>query len=195
MTSEGIIKVTATHPEGGMNVCTEFHGNPSNSCWHVSTWTKAVDSPIYRAALLAWLKMDILTECPQFTRLFLCSCSSAECGACTSPFLDSWNNHLHTHSCMKNISTYTRPLRLTQLQELLAVAHLLHKQHCDCWQRLFTTATKQTDWHLITSLFLSLSLSLSHTHTHIKEARTISCWLRNTASTKVFLLFLSFREA
>ncbi len=26
-----------------MNVCTKFHGNPSNSCWDISVWDKVMD--------------------------------------------------------------------------------------------------------------------------------------------------------
>ncbi len=33
------------HLLGTMYVGTEFHGNPSNSCWDISVWTKVVDRP------------------------------------------------------------------------------------------------------------------------------------------------------
>ncbi len=33
---EKLAKIIAIHPEGTMNVCTTFHGNPSNGCWYFS---------------------------------------------------------------------------------------------------------------------------------------------------------------
>lgn len=33
---------------GNMNVCTIFHGNPSNSSWDISFWIKVVDQPTDR---------------------------------------------------------------------------------------------------------------------------------------------------
>lgn len=38
-----ITKVIRFHPLITMNVCTNFHSNPSNSCWEISFWQKVVD--------------------------------------------------------------------------------------------------------------------------------------------------------
>ncbi len=41
MKSEGINKVITIHPEGDVDVCTKFHGNPSSSCGshsHKTSW-------------------------------------------------------------------------------------------------------------------------------------------------------------
>ncbi len=35
----GITKVVAFHPVEDMNLCTKFHGSPSNSCWDISLKT------------------------------------------------------------------------------------------------------------------------------------------------------------
>lgn len=39
--SQMITKISKSHPLGTVNVCTSFHGNPSNICWEMSVWTKA----------------------------------------------------------------------------------------------------------------------------------------------------------
>lgn len=40
MKSQGPNRV---HPLGNTNVCTKFHGSPTNSCRDISVWTKVVD--------------------------------------------------------------------------------------------------------------------------------------------------------
>lgn len=51
-----------TCPEGHMNVCSKYHGNPSSSCWEISVWTKVAQpddrpvSTIPRAMLQMWVK-------------------------------------------------------------------------------------------------------------------------------------------
>ncbi len=37
--NQGFTKVVTIHPERDMNVFTEFHGNPPNSCWDTSLKT------------------------------------------------------------------------------------------------------------------------------------------------------------
>lgn len=36
----GITNVITVDPDWDMNICTKCHGNPSNSCWYISVWTK-----------------------------------------------------------------------------------------------------------------------------------------------------------
>lgn len=50
-----ISKLITIHPEGDVNYCLKFHGNPSNNCWDISVWTKLLDqqtdisNPVSRA--------------------------------------------------------------------------------------------------------------------------------------------------
>lgn len=37
-----ITKVFKIHPMGTSNICSEFHGNLSNSCKDISVWTKGL---------------------------------------------------------------------------------------------------------------------------------------------------------
>lgn len=41
---------------GDQNICTKFHGNPSNRCWDVSVWTKVVHWSTLQCCATAWLK-------------------------------------------------------------------------------------------------------------------------------------------
>lgn len=84
--SRVITKVIAIHPEGGLNICTEFHGGPSNSCWDAPAWDKAGDQPTGRADVAlngvtesSWLKRshNLFPEfptkppCRHWSRFFL----------------------------------------------------------------------------------------------------------------------------
>lgn len=60
--SQMITKVIVSHHLGTMNVCTKSCASPSNSCWDISVWTKALDQQtsiaINRAILPGPLKMQ-----------------------------------------------------------------------------------------------------------------------------------------
>ena len=59
---QAVAKVIKLHPLWTINVCTKFHGNPSNSCLDISVWTKVAGWSTGVPSLellLAWWKINV----------------------------------------------------------------------------------------------------------------------------------------